>query len=348
MPWRWIGGTIVLVIGLASWKSLAPDAAGQMVEVRLTTKGIAALDSAGTERWRREFPADVDVILPGTTTPSVVLTGDKPGVLWASCYVIKRFERTPLSGSLQWLSPDGSVVQTFTPRDRRVFNGKAYDDPWALTDFRVSESYGRRRIAVAAHHFTWWPSIVTILDDRWQREATFVHSGWVEGLRWVGQDRLLIAGFNEARDGGMVALLDANNIDGASPEDAGSTYACDDCGRARPLFYAVVPRSELNIVTSSSFNRASIDLSDDRIIINTSEVDRENNAGSLMGATLEFSTSMELLDANFNRRYWDRHRALELEGRITHSRDRCPDRDGPRVIHTWDPTNGWRAITSRP
>ena len=49
---------------------------------------------------------------------------------------------------------------------------------------------------------------VTVLDERWRRGSTFVHAGWIEAVLWLGPERLLIGGFSNAREGGMVALLD--------------------------------------------------------------------------------------------------------------------------------------------
>jgi hypothetical protein len=43
-------------------------------------------------------------------------------------------------------------------------------------------------------------------------------------------------------------------------------------------------------------------------------------------------------------KYWDLHRRLEFEGKIKHSREQCPDRNGPRVVRAWDPKDGWREI----
>ena len=35
-----------------------------------------------------------------------------------------------------------------------------------------------------------------------------MHPGWIEYVRWLAPNRLVIAGFSNAHDGGMVALLD--------------------------------------------------------------------------------------------------------------------------------------------
>ncbi len=131
----------------------------------------------------------------------------------------------------------------------------------------MSDAGADRRVAVAAHHHDWWPGVVTILDSAWRRQGTFVNAGWVERVHWLSRDRLLVAGFSEVRNGGMVALLDGNNLDGHSPEEPGSKFECVSCGEARPLRYLVMPRSEVNRVSGSRFNRARLELTGGRIVV---------------------------------------------------------------------------------
>jgi hypothetical protein len=69
--------------------------------------------------------------------------------------------------------------------------------------------------------------------------------------------------------------------------------------------------------------------------------------GDAADALYEFTSSIELVGASFSTRYWDIHRALEAEGTLDHTREQCPDRDGPREIHMWEPAAGWRTVTAR-
>ena len=142
----------------------------------------------------------------------------------------------------------------------------------------------------------------------------------------------------------MIGWLDTSDINGASPEKPGSIHECDDCGKARPLTYAVFPRSELNRVTGARFNGATLALAPGRVMATTAEVDSVGHDGAAAGALYEFSSGGTLIRAGYNDRYWDRHRALEIDGTLDHSREKCPERDGPPVIEMWDPTRGWRPV----
>jgi hypothetical protein len=211
-----------------------------------------------------------------------------------------------------------------------------------LTAFAIDDTEGTRRVAVTAHHYVWNPGLLTILDDQWQRRGTFVHAGWIEGVRWLARDRLLINGFSNAHDGGMIALLDPAALDGQGPEPAGSPHFCETCGSDDPLRMFVFPRSEINRVTASPFNRVLVQpLDNGRLLARTIEA---SSAGGDVDVLYEFTAALEFVRASFSERYWDMHRALEASGKITHAREQCPDRDGPRQARKWEPALGWRDV----
>lgn len=340
--WSRAAGIVVLV-GLGTWRVWTPGAAEQLA-VEVGEHGVVARDLAGVARWRWTFPADQQAVMSSMGATADVIGGDNPHVLVVTAHALDRASHQPINGAVRQFSMDGQLRRTFSIGDEWVFgNSRGFAPPWAMTGAHAETSDGRTRIAVAAHHYTWWPSVVTVLNERWHREASFVNSGWVESVRWLSPARLMIAGFSQSRDGGMVALLDGASIDGSSPEAEGP-FRCRNCPAGAPLAYVVMPRSELNLVTGSEFNRAMIDYSSGNVIVRTSEVERPKRDGALVGAIYEFSPSLELVRADYGSLYWDRHRVLELEGTLHHTRDECPEKNGPPIIHMWDRARGWRTI----
>ena len=65
-----------------------------------------------------------------------------------------------------------------------------------------------------------------------------------------------------------------------------------------------------------------------------------------MGAYYELSpdAEMRLISTAFSDTYWRLHKELEEEGKIKHTRERCPERDGPRGVRVWEPASGWREL----
>ena len=100
-------------------------------------------------------------------------------------------------------------------------------------------------------------------------------------------------------------------------------------------------------MTGSAFNRALLEFSAGNPVVHTSEVDRPDGGGALIDAIYEFTPALDLKSAVYGSLYWDRHRVLELEGKLLHTREQCPERNGPPSIEIWDPSHGWRTVDTR-
>jgi len=284
--------------------------------------------------------------MSGFGNPAQFIGGTDPGVYIATSFCGEQGEDQVESGALTLLDIDGRPERSFSFTDRVTFDGKQYGPPWAIMAFSVNEAASTRRIAVVAHHYVWDPGLVTILDDQWTRGGTFVNAGWIEMVRWLSMNRLLVAGFSNAHDGGMIALLDADALDGQSPEPAHSRHFCENCSKRGPLRMYVFPRSELNRVTASGFNRAIVQTSaGENLFARTIEMTSNGGDADVL---YEFAApSLDLVSARFSERYWEMHRALEAAGKISHSREQCPDSGGPRQVLAWEPATGWRTLRLR-
>ena len=105
----------------------------------------------------------------------------------------------------------------------------------------------------------------------------------------------------------------------------------------------VMPRSEVNLLTQSRFNRAIVERTGDRLIVRTVEVPAADGQGAA-DAIYEFSTSLDLLNASFGEYYWRIHDRLQLEKKVDHDREHCPFRNGPGSIQIWTPESGWSVL----
>ena len=331
----------VVVVGIFAHKRWTTS---NDLRIEVTSTEVVARTPAGVEQWRYRFPVTFDTGMLGQMVR--ISGGPGPGVYFATRVRGRRPDEQMESGTLTFLDLKGRPQRSFSFRDEVTFAGKSYGPPWALTAFAVNDVEGTRRVAVAAHHYVWDPGLVTILDDQWQRRGTFVNAGWIESVRWLAPERLLIAGFSNARDGGMIALLDAVALDGQGPEPVGGPHFCETCGPNRPLRMFVFPRTEINRITGARFNRAVVqNFAEGRLVARTIEMTSAVGDGDVV---YEFTApALDFMSAKFSERYWEMHRMLESEGRIAHTRAQCPDRDGPRQVFEWEPTTGWRTIMIR-
>jgi hypothetical protein len=333
---------LVVAVFIASLYARAGAMAGGELHAEVTSGALIARDGAGRERWRHGFSDRYTIATP--RAPVQVTGGTAPGVYFATSYRTGHGQDDVGSGVLSLFDMAGRSQRVFSFDDRVTFSHVTYDAPWAITAFAVNEADGSYRVAVSAHHYTWDPGLVTILDREWRRLGTFVHAGWIEQVRWLSADRLLIGGFSNAYDGGMVALLDTAAMEGQGPTPAGSRHGCESCGGGGPLRMFVFPRSELNRVSASPFNRVILQTSKGHVTARTIEMAAARGDAD---AIYEFNASLDMVSARFSERYWELHRGLEADGRIAHRRDQCPDRDGPRQVLMWEPAGGWRDVLIR-
>jgi hypothetical protein len=110
------------------------------------------------------------------------------------------------------------------------------------------------------------------------------------------------------------------------------------------LRYVVLPRSEVNRISASPFNRVVLAVKGDSLLARTIETPGSGTGGGPADALYEFTPSLEVRRATFSDRYWEMHRQLESQGKIMHTREQCPDRDGPREIRVWEPASGWTSV----
>jgi hypothetical protein len=300
----------------------------------------------GREVWRYAFGGERTELPMHRATAVDRISGPSASLITGTAWRIAPGEIVH-NGQVVQLSRNGAFEHAFAFDDVRVFGAATYDGPWGVTDFRLDaeDRGGAPRIAVAAHHHDWWPSLVTVLDGNWRRLGTFVNAGWAERVEWIARDRLIIAGFFEPLDAGMVALLDARALDGQSPAAGDAKFRCTACGPDAPLRYVVFPRSDVNRASASPFNRASVDMRPGGVIAHTDEIPATPGV-SAIDAIYEFTPSLELTGATYSDRYWEIHRQLEAAGKLTHTREQCPDRNGPREIQVWEPGAGWRTVAN--
>jgi hypothetical protein len=344
--WWWPAAGIALAGAIVlGWSMTRTSASVADIKVTVTESELTARDSNNAVMWRHRLDEQFRHIPSGNSEGGRVIAGARPGVYFLTSYRARRDDNNNESGELTALDPQGRVRWTFRFNDVLTIGGKPFAAPWANTAFSIDDSSPIRRIAVAAHHYLWGPSLVTVLDDNGRRHGTFVNDGWIEQTQWLSPTRLAIGGFSESRNGGMVALIDPSELDGQTPEAAGSRHVCGGCGVKPPVRMAVMPRSELNVATLSRFNRAILQRTNDRLIVRTAEVPIE---GQTLGeAIFEFSHSLDFISASFSQSYWDIHEQLYAQKKIDHDRAHCPDRDGPRELQTWSLSDGWRIQSAR-
>lgn len=335
-----LAGAIAVALTIAAIAlGVGPQAGDAPLHVTATETDVSIATGSGPATVIHRFGPGRGVLIPAAPARLADLNADgEAEVLVGVSFYEDRAVRAIRHGELLNLSAAGAVRWRFGFDDAIRFRDETISGPWAVANWQEGPAASPAKVAVAAHDYIWWGSIVAILDHHGRRLSAFVNPGWIESLLWLDKDRLGIAGFSNARNEAMVALLNANDAGGQAPGSEGTPFHCTTCPAGAPLFYATVPRSELNQLTGARFNRASVELLGERVTVTSVEI--ENTTATAM---YEFDRAFRLLRARYSEAYWDMHRRLELEGRLTHPRESCPERDGPPAIHVWAGTD-WKRI----
>ena len=299
--------------------------------------------------WTVSLP---NLLREGTdVAPGAIADLDRDGRAEVLACTIESSAPHPIhrSGEVHCFSSDGKSLWHYALGDTLLFGANEFGPPWATSCWIFNGVEARPRIAMAVHHYTWWPSVLVLLDGHGRVVGKYINSGWIQTLRWLERPSgavFMAGGMSNSRNAAMLAVLDPERISGSSPENSGSEYECKGCPAGKPIRYFVFPRSELNLLMISQYHPVVTLLpSENGFTAHTMEADAQlAGTTDYIDAVYEFALDLELKRASYSDRYWAVHRRLETEGKIKHSREACPDRDGPRLVRSWDPQNGWRDI----
>jgi hypothetical protein len=319
--------------------------------------GVHAVDDlltaySATRKPLWTAPFDDSVITPRP----IALDLDKDGVNEIVAFnrgVRQTYNAPPRGAALTALSGSGRELWNFSPTTTLTFGTETFAGPWAGQAWTIAKNSSGPIFAVAVHHYTWWPGVVAVLNNKGKVLGEFVNSGWVTFLAPMqkgGKNLLLAGGISNSRDGAMLAVLDPAHPIGSSPEDSGSKYECRSCSDGKPLEYFVFSRSELNRTSLSRYNQVvAIDVFDDRVLVHVQEVDPTVvPTHSLIETIYEFTPDLQLRGFRVSDQYWDLHRRFELDGRLKHAAGDCGDRLMSRYVRTWNPAAGWIEVEAKP
>lgn len=336
----------VLVVGLALVPML--HSRGGKLTPRLATvvqKGnkLVAFNEQGDVSWGLDLLSPPRKLLASKVIPKTFVAAHHERVLVS--LRTKPEEMHAKSDEVQLLSNTGKRIWRLVPHSRFHFGDLEAGPPWEFQDWSVVNARRGFMVAVAVAQHRQSQSMILLADSRGKVAGRYVHNGRITTLRTLRRNAatlLLAGGASHSANSAALLVLDVNHLDGSTPEPADSTYSCDDCAHGLPLRYFTFPRSEINRVAGSVPSRVrEIEIGRNGIEVHTVEAVLFGDSAE---AIYEFSADLELKSASFTKNYWHIHRELELAGKLSHSKDSCPDRFGPRIVRVWDNDAGWSTL----
>jgi hypothetical protein len=153
---------------------------------------------------------------------------------------------------------------------------------------------------------------------------------------------LVAGGINNECDCAALAILPLGAPSGHSPQSP-SLSPCHECPVGAPYRYFLFPRSEVDLLSGPSYNGViALDLDGPRLQVMTYESLPAEPSRVADWALYEFREGFVPASAIFSDHYWDDHRRLSREGKISHPASLCPVLRQGLVVRGWSPETGWK------
>jgi len=344
----------VIVTGTGWWLAHRP---GEPVRVSLAGDRLTAWDAKGRVAWEYVLPepAEIQPVQGSEAIAFQDLAGDGHRELLV---LANRLPSTPAAASspslnavlfkqtvLYCFSDRGKLQWTYSPDAVKLpFNGRVFEGPWRALAMLFTPREQGKYIWISFVHNTWWPDFVMRIDARGGATMAYLNSGSLASLAYVRNTSggyVIAAGTNNGYGSAVVAILGENDPPTVSPQVSGTPYGYDRWAGG-PYMYFVLPPSELFRMSGEAFHvGAAVQVSGDRIQVQTNESKDPSGSAPFLLGFYEFSQDFKLLSASFSDTYWTLHRRLELEGKIHHTAEQCPDRNIAGRVRLWLTNRGW-------
>lgn len=335
----------IRTVELAGTSLIARDPNGETVwtyALRATTAGESGQVASGMQPQLAREPAFMDFESDGRREVLVFLRSRPAGGTVGN-------QLGSIADNLLCLTARGDLVWTFTPAAVLTFAGRRFDGPWRIGPWVGPESSFTGHVWLAVIHHTWWPSYLVSIDAAGNHALRYVSSGHIYALASMHREAttvILAAGVNNEYAAASLAVLDEEGPAAASPQTSSSSYWCDNCPTGRPLRYFVFPRSELNELSTEPYNRAQeIIVTSNYVEISVFERSEEH---AELRSIYRLSRTLDVESVSMSDAYWEAHRRLGREGKISHTVQQCKEYSEGKEVRVWTPTSGWTTSWARP
>lgn len=341
-------GLAVVALPVAAMFWLGRTIPGDPAGYRLVGSVLEAVDASGDVRWRYQFPAPlaglpVQPSRPRLTRRVFSIDMDNDGTQEIIAVLSSGNEHVRRSDAVYCFDAKGQVRWTFEPKRPLQFKSRTYPGPFVIKDVAIIDRPDRPRLWLAIDDWNWWPGAVVELDSAGRDRLVFVQSGQVMALvPWRrGTDlRLIAAGVNNEYAAAALAVLDPDQA-AASPQTPNSPYACVGCPAATPVYYILLPSTDLSRAEGMPYTQAEeLDISNGEIQVSTKE-SSHGNAAVQYRFDWEFRVVSRELDDGFR----ISHERYSIEHRLLHVTGDCPELRS-RELRIWRSENGWGSATT--
>jgi hypothetical protein len=314
------------------------------VGFEVESAAVVARDASGREVWRHPLgqPAARP---PNVRTQAAVGDIDGDGMPEVAMPVALNPQRSVsnTTDAVYVFHRDGRLRWRIQPELKVQRGGRVYEGPWRAYAIAVS-SAPPGRLWIAYGHHTHDPSFVLEVTATGAQSIRQLKSGRISGLahwRTATDDFLAVTGADDRRETPSLDIVDLNAPPARWPDDA-QGLTCDHCPSAPPRALLLFPNTDIT--------RASFRTTGDVYAANPEGPDRlrleiTNGAGPVaLDTTAVVAADLTVEELTRTEVHWAAHRALEIQGRLDHPVERCPDFLSPPVVQKWTHADGWTEL----
>jgi hypothetical protein len=317
---------------------------------------VQVLDASDHELWKHEYSGSFDPHLSkvdGTLDQLVrivnLFNDGHREVVMVVPYRLGPNPEDPFHVEVNCFSEQGRLLWSYVPEEKFQFGTHEIDGPWMVNDVFISGTQPNPRIWISVFQTQWGNSFVAELDPRTGRATLrFVNTGITRRLNdvAVGDKRyLLVGGFNNEHDSGMLAVVDEQKPFAVSPQTKDTRHYCDSCSPGTPDYYLVFPRSEINRVEGVYEDQVEM-VNVRRTDIEATKWELHRTGGVTMIYLMRIvDAGIEPISLRYDSGYDMLHRDLTEKGKLDHSLDQCSERLHPQPVRMWTPAAGWSLVS---
>lgn len=322
---------------------------GLLASAEFTGKALVARNQRGAVLWRHVFET------PFRENPEALrlrvtiadLGPDRERDLLVEV-PLALGDQSVVNDALYDFSAQGKVRWRYEFDGRPRFGGHEYAPPWQAASLMITWQGTVPSIWAVARETFWSASTLVKFDRDGQRLAQYINWGHIAVLRELhgaSGSYILAGGISNQCNCAMLAVLKEDSPSGSSPP-LEPDYRCENCPEGRPYRYLLFPKSELTLLAGHSYNNIRlIHVDDGHVWVGTSETDLDTSPPGTDWIKYELSDNFVPQSFTVSDHFWTSHRQMEVEGKIHHSVEECPERNGPIKAQMWSPERGWEWIT---
>lgn len=347
-PVRWTGAfaLVAAALMLVVPKIVTIDASPAYL--RAKDECLVALNKNGEELWRKLVVPGFDLKTSKTTLTNFSVLEDVDGDGKKEAVLLSPHPEAPPESyqatSIRCFNADGNdrwimayhPVMTF---DSVEFSGDyLIQPPLGVRDF---DRNGKYSVVFVAHHATWWPAVVGMLDaNNGKPIAEYWHPGWVKlaikDIDGDGREEILAVGYNNAFKKNVLAVLDPHKSAGHAPAATGFTPK--DIEAAAEKFYILLPDPDLFGLSLRlpGENNSGIEESSGLVIRTTRYLTDGKRGDCVAEVFFEFDGHMNCVRVRGGDEFVALHHDLEKAGKLSRKIEEGYFEKMRRGVQYWD------------